>query len=36
MSLFWQFRMIIRSIGYDNHIVNTLRIWDAEPIVDSS
>ena len=21
-------------IGYDNHIVNTLRIWDAEPIVD--
>ena len=22
-------------VGYDNHIVNTLRIWDAEPIVDS-
>ena len=21
-------------VGYDNHIVNTLRIWDAEPIVD--
>ena len=20
-------------VGYDNHIVNTLRIWDAEPIV---
>ena len=22
------------TVGYDNHIVNTLRIWDAEPIVD--
>ena len=21
-------------VGYGNHIVNTLRIWDAEPIVD--
>nr|WP_296265796.1 glycogen/starch/alpha-glucan phosphorylase [uncultured Merdimonas sp.] len=21
-------------VGYDNHVVNTLRIWDAEPIVD--
>ena len=21
-------------VGYDNNIVNTLRIWDAEPIVD--
>ena len=21
-------------VGYDNHMVNTLRIWDAEPIVD--
>ena len=21
-------------VGYDNHIVHTLRIWDAEPIVD--
>ena len=21
-------------VGYDNHIVNTLRIWDAEPILD--
>ena len=21
-------------VGYNNHIVNTLRIWDAEPIVD--
>ena len=21
-------------VGYDNHIVNTIRIWDAEPIVD--
>ena len=21
-------------VGYDNHIVNTLRIWDADPIVD--
>ena len=21
-------------VGYDNHIVNTLRIWDAEPIED--
>ena len=21
-------------VGYDNHIVNTPRIWDAEPIVD--
>ena len=21
-------------VGYDNHIVNTLRIWDTEPIVD--
>lgn len=21
-------------VGYDNHIVNTFRIWDAEPIVD--
>ena len=21
-------------VGYDNHIVNTLLIWDAEPIVD--
>ena len=21
-------------VGYDNHIVKTLRIWDAEPIVD--
>ena len=21
-------------VGYDNHIVNTLRIWDAEPIVN--
>ena len=20
--------------GYDNDVVNTLRIWDAEPIVD--
>ena len=25
--------MICRS-GYDNDVVNTLRIWDAEPIVD--
>ncbi len=21
-------------VGYNNHVVNTLRIWDAEPIVD--
>ena len=21
-------------LGYNNDIVNTLRIWDAEPIVD--
>ena len=21
-------------LGYENHVVNTLRIWDAEPIVD--
>ena len=21
-------------VGYENHVVNTLRIWDAEPIVD--
>ena len=21
-------------VGYNNKIVNTLRIWDAEPIVD--
>ena len=21
-------------VGYDNKVVNTLRIWDAEPIVD--
>ena len=31
MSLFWHDYPIV---GYDNHIVNTLRIWDAEPIVD--
>ncbi|MDR1801567.1 MAG: glycogen/starch/alpha-glucan phosphorylase [Lachnospiraceae bacterium] len=24
----------IPIVGYGNHIVNTLRIWDAEPIVD--
>lgn len=23
-------------VGYGNHIVNTLRIWDAEAIVDFS
>ncbi|MCQ2507297.1 MAG: glycogen/starch/alpha-glucan phosphorylase [Dorea sp.] len=23
-------------VGYNNHVVNTLRIWDAEPIVDFS
>ncbi len=21
-------------VGYGNHVVNTLRIWDAEPITD--
>ena len=26
--------MIFRSLGYDNNVVNTLRIWDAEPIND--
>ncbi len=34
MSLSWQFRMIMPIVGYDNHVVNTLRVWDAEPIAD--
>ena len=34
MSLYWPFRMICPIVGYDNNMVNTLRIWDAEPIVD--
>ena len=32
MSPLWQIPYDLPIVGYGNHVVNTLRIWDAQPV----